>query len=107
VCQTTLGIDTTYSAGYPFEDPRNNVEKEYALSAAEAFQVKHEYYEPTNSEYLRGFVEAVSAAEEPIHHLSSVMLYMLFKKRLPQSKNVVVSGFGADGCWGWQSRGKL
>jgi asparagine synthetase B (glutamine-hydrolysing) len=100
-CQTTLGIDTTCSTGYPFEDPRNNVEKEYALSAAEALQAKHEYYEPTNSEYLRGFVEAVSAAEEPIHHLQSVVIYLLFKKGLARSKNIVVSGFGADGCWGW------
>jgi len=100
-CQTTLGIDTTCSTGYPFEDPRNNVEKEYALSAAEALQAKHEYYEPTNNEYLRGFVEAVSAAEEPIHHLQSVMIYLLFKKGLPQSKDIAVSGFGADGCWGW------
>lgn len=70
------------------------------MSAAEAFQARHEYYEPTNDEYLHGFVEAVSAAEEPVHHLQSGLFYLLFKNRLPKSKDIVVSGCCANGCWG-------
>jgi len=100
ICQAKYGVDTTYSTDYPFKDPRKNIEKEYALSAADAFQVKHKYYEVTNKQYLRGFIEAISAAEEPLNHLRSIMLYLLFKEGIPQNKDIVMSGLGADTIWG-------
>jgi asparagine synthase (glutamine-hydrolysing) len=99
ICESKYGIDTTYSTGYPFEDPNTNKEKTYALSAADAFETKHSYYEVTNEEYLRGVIEGISAAEEPLNHLQSVMMYLLFKGGLPQNKNIVITGGGAE-IWG-------
>lgn len=96
MCQTlNYEIDVTYSTGYPFENPRN-FEKEYALSASDSFQIKHRYHEPTIEEYLRGFIEAISIAEEPLLHMQSVLLYLLFKDGLPQNKDIVINGQGAD-----------
>jgi asparagine synthetase B (glutamine-hydrolysing) len=100
ICQAKYRVDTTYSTDYPFQDPRKNTEKEYALSAADTFQVKHKYYEVTNKQYLRGFLEAISAAEEPLDHPRSVLLYLLFKRGIPQDKDIVLSGHGADVVWG-------
>ena len=100
ICQAHYEIDTTFSTGYPFEDPENNREKEYALSAADAFGTMHRYYEVTTREYLNGFLEAISMAEEPLHHLQSVMFYLLFKGGLPKDKHIVISGQGADGIFG-------
>lgn len=100
ICQSFFKIDETYSTGYPFENPRKNKEKEYALSAAQEFQIKHKYYEVTNEQYLRGFIEGISAAEEPLHHLQSVMFYLLFKRGLPKKKDIVICGQGAGTIWG-------
>lgn len=99
LCRRIYGIDETYSTGFPFEDPRNNLEKEYAFSASETLKSKHTYYEFSTKEYLSGFIEGISAAEEPMHHLQSVLLFLLFG-RIPQNKNVVISGEGADSSFG-------
>jgi len=101
ICQANYGVNTTYSAGYPFEDPRKNIDKEYALSAADAFQTKHKYCEFTNEKYLRGFIEAISAAEEPLHHLQSVMWHLLFKEGIPHNKDIIIKGHSADTVWGF------
>ena len=49
-------LSHTYSAGYPFENPDNNIEKEYALSAAKAFGTQHHYFDFSNKRYLEGVV---------------------------------------------------
>ena len=100
ICQTNYKTDSAYSTGYPFEDPRRNIEKKYAISAAQAFQTKHNYYEVTTRQYLHGCVEGILAAEEPLHHLQSTMLYLLFKGGIPKSRNIVISGLGADDLFG-------
>jgi len=100
LCQRNYDIDTSYSTGYPFEDSEKNTERKYAQSAAEAFQVKHNYYKSTTKDYLCGLIEGISKAEEPIHHLQSVMLYLLFKNGLPKDKDIIVLGEGADGSFG-------
>lgn len=94
ICQT-LGydVDTTYSTGYPFE----SFERDYALSAADYFGTNHQYHEITVPDYLRGLIEAISAAEQPLPHMQSVLLYLLFKDGLPESKDIVLNGQGADG----------
>jgi asparagine synthetase B (glutamine-hydrolysing) len=99
VCRNLFGSDETYSTGFPFEDPKNNLEKEYAFSAAKALKSKHTYYEFSTKEYLCGLIKGISAAEEPMHHLQSVLLYLLFGK-LPQNKSIVISGEGADSSFG-------
>ena len=99
ICRKIHGIDETYSTGYPFEDPMNNREREYALSASKALKSKHTYYEFDTKEYLHGLIRAIAAAEEPVHHLQSVMLYLLFGK-LPKGGDIVISGEGADSSFG-------
>ncbi len=99
ICRGICGIESSYSTGYPFEDTQNNSEKEYALSAADVLKTKHNYYEFATNEYLYGFIKAISAAEEPLHHLQSVLFYLLFE-RLPKNSNIVISGQGADGIFG-------
>jgi len=100
LCQRNFNLDTSYSTGYPFGDPKKNTEKEYAQTAAEAFQIKHNYFKGSTKEYLHGVIEGISKAEEPLNHLQSAMLYLLFKKGLPKDKDIIISGYGADGIFG-------
>jgi asparagine synthetase B (glutamine-hydrolysing) len=100
MCQDVFGTKTSYSTAYPFEDPKLNREKEYALSAGKAFGMDHHYYESTNVNYLFAFLKAISAVEEPLHHLQSVMFYLLFEKGLHPNEDIVVIGEGADGIYG-------
>ena len=95
-----LGINGSFSTGYPFIDSRGDVEKKYALSAAEALGAEHNHIEFTVDDYLKGFIEAIDAAEEPVHHLQSVMFYLLFKKGLPSNIHTIISGAGADTLFG-------
>ncbi len=64
-----------------------------------ALKSKHTYYEFDTKEYLSGLIRAIAAAEEPVHHLQSVMLYLLFGK-LPKDRDIVISGEGADSSFG-------
>lgn len=99
-CQSLFEVGTTFSTGYPFEDASGNREREYAISAARAFGTHHEYYEPSGKDYLHGLLQAISAAEEPVQHLQSVLLLLLFKQGLPKGRGIVVSGQGADAIFG-------
>lgn len=107
ICQNLFDIDTTYSAGYPFERPNDNLEKRYAFSAADAFGVRHQYYEPSIKDYLLGILQAISVAEEPLHHLQSVLMYLLFRNYLPNEKAIVICGLGADGIFGSDLQNRL
>ncbi len=100
ICKNVYGLNKSYSASYPFEDPFDDVEKKYALSAAEFFNSDHLFYRADINGYLFGLLESISVAEEPIHHLQSVMLYLLLKNGIPDGGNVVVSGEGADAIFG-------
>lgn len=107
IFQKMFGVDTTYSTGYPFEIPENNMEKEYAVTAAKSFGVNHEYYEPSVNEFLFGILQAISVAEQPLHHLQSVLLQLLLKNQFPKDKAVVISGLGADGIFGSDFHSRL
>ena len=100
ICKVNSITKTSYSTGYPFEDPAMNVEKNYALSAAQALGTTHQYYEPTIDEYLVGFLESIKHVEEPLHHLQSVILHLLFKNCLPVNKKIVIMGQGAGFSFG-------
>lgn len=100
ICKDAFGISESYSTSYPFENVNNDIERKYAVSAAKALESDNHFYEADNNEFLNGFLEAISTAEEPIHHLQSVMFHLLFKKGLSQDKDIVVSGQGADGAFG-------
>ena len=100
LCQNSFQIDCSYSTGWPLPDGQLNTEKDYATSAADSFGTRHSHFAVNVEDYLCGFLEAVAAAEEPVHHLQSVLLYLLFKDGLPQANDIVVSGEGADGVFG-------
>lgn len=107
IYQDSFDVKKTYSTGYPFEDPENDLEKEYAFSAARAMGVNHDYYRASTEEYLHGILQAVSIAEEPLHHLQSVLLHLLFEKHLPKKKSILVCGMGADGVFGSDLHNRL
>jgi len=100
ICQEDLDINTSYSTGYPFENPLLNIEKSYALSAGTALGMNHHYYESTTPDYLKGFLEAISLSELPLHHLQMTCLHLLYKNGIPQSKKIIVEGWGAGGVFG-------
>jgi asparagine synthetase B (glutamine-hydrolysing) len=95
-----LGVTESHSTSYPFETEANDVEKQYALSAAEALGAKHRFFVPTTRQFLRGFLDAVSVAEEPIVHTQSVLMLLMLRNGLPAGEGTVVVGQGADGAFG-------
>lgn len=100
LCENDYGDVATYSTEYPFEDPGKNIERKYALSAADAFGSPHTHFEVTTGDYLSGLVETIAAGEEPLRHLQYVMYYLLVKKGLPQTSDIIISGEGSDSIWG-------
>jgi asparagine synthetase B (glutamine-hydrolysing) len=100
LAHTELGVSDSHSTGYPFEDSDRNIEKRYALTAAEALGARHQYYTPGLREFLRGTVEVVAAAEQPMIFTQSVLLLLLFRDALPAEQGTVVVGQGADGLYG-------
>jgi asparagine synthetase B (glutamine-hydrolysing) len=99
IAKIELGVKRTYSTVYPFQHPKDNLEKEYALSAAKMLGTEHVLFEPSVNDYLLGFVEAIAAAETPIHHLQSVLLHLLFRK-IPVEHRVLLLGEAADTVFG-------
>ncbi len=97
----------SYSTSYPFEDPDNDTEKEYAFSAAQAFGSDHHYSKISIDEYLFDLIEAIQAAEEPVHHLQSVLFYSIFKNSVSDDETVIVSGEGADSNFGASTHNAL
>ncbi len=45
-------------------------------------------------------VASVSLAEEPVHHLQSVLLHLLYAALQPSDGDLILCGEGADGLWG-------
>src|SRR5947208_15859257 len=95
-----LGVTRSHSTSYPFETEANDVEKHYALTAAEALGAKHHLFVPTTRQFVRGFLDAVSIAEEPIVHTQSVLMLLMLRNGLPAGEGTVVVGQGADGTFG-------
>ncbi len=99
ICQEELNVNETYSTGYSFEDSKNNLEKEYSLSASNLLNANHEYYENDDESFILGFIESIKKAEMPVHHLQSIPIFLLMKE-IPNSKNFIISGLGADDIFG-------
>lgn len=102
LAKSKIHADESFSTSYPFIslDSRGDIEKKYAISAAEALQSKHQHKEFTVNDYLKGFIESIYASEEPVHHLQSVMFFLLFKYGIDAEHSVVINGQGADGVFG-------
>lgn len=94
------------SSGFSFVD-RGDAENEYALSVARHLKIPHRVYEGSEQEYLSGLVESIYFAEGPVHHLQSVMLYLLFKNCARERFDSLICGEGADGLFGNSTHIKL
>lgn len=99
-----MGVKDSFSCSYPFEDPSQDVEKLYAESAAANIGTRHHLYVPTMAQFLHGAIDTVRHAEQPMMHLQSVLLHLIFKHELaPRGINIVANGEGADGIFGLKS----
>ena len=94
------GSGIAYSSSYPFESPGLEVERAYATSAATALKIPHSHYVPTHEEYLKGSIEAIAAAEMPVHHLQSVLMHLLCRDGIDASRPDIVNSHGAGLAFG-------
>ena len=85
----------TFSGSFSFANSDDG-ESQYALSMARHLGVTHQVHAATPERYLTGWVESIRAAEEPVHHLQSVLLYTLFKDRAASGHGAILCGEGAD-----------
>jgi len=106
LCNRELGIRSSNSTGYPFENPERDTEKEYALSAAKALGAEHDFFEMTTGDYLRAIVEGIAISEDPIH-MQAALFQRQYATGLPSETRVLVSGQGADGINGFRLQAKL
>jgi asparagine synthetase B (glutamine-hydrolysing) len=95
------------STSFSFVDTED-MEENYAQTAADAIGIHHSIYRPSAEDYLAGVIESIAAAEEPVNHLQSVLLYLISKNYASQHADVLLNGnladamFGADiqlACW--------
>ena len=87
------------SSSFAFADTDDG-ERGYAESAAQHLGLEHVVHEGSAAGYLVGFVDAMNAVEEPLHHLQSVMLHLLFRDLASARHDVLLCGEGADGIFG-------
>ena len=96
-----FGTKESFSCSYPFEDPADDIEKVYAETAAANIGTKHHLYVPTMAQYLHGTIDTVYHAEQPMMHLQSVLLHLVYKHEFaPRGINIITNGEGADGIFG-------
>ena len=100
VARDDFGVTESHSTSYPFETEDQDVEKQYALSAAEALGARHHFFAPTTGQFVRGVLESVALAEEPLVHTQSVLMMLQMRHGLPPGDATVVCGQGADGAFG-------
>jgi asparagine synthetase B (glutamine-hydrolysing) len=90
---------SSVSSSFAFADD-TDAEESYALSFARHLNITHHVYRGSEEQYLTGLVDAIHSAEEPVHHLQSVMLYLLFRNYARGRYDLLVCGEGADGLFG-------
>lgn len=89
----------TFSTSFSFANS-DDCEAQYALSMARHLGVTHQVHNTTSERYLKGWVESIQAAEEPVHHLQSVLLHILFQDRAAASHGAILCGDGGDTIFG-------
>lgn len=87
------------SSSFSFAAP-DDAEEGYALSVARHLGLRHDVHTGSEERYLAGLVRGIQAAEEPLHHLQSVLLFLLFEEVAQQGQDLLFSGEGADGLFG-------
>lgn len=93
-------VQRTFSTSYPFLDSKKDVEKRYALTAANALGISQNHFESTTAEFLESVIRCIAISEAPIQWPQTAMLYLLFSKCIPKKSQIIVSGYGADGVFG-------
>ena len=89
----------TFSTSFSFANSDDG-EAQYALSMARHLGVAHQVHDMTPERYLAGWVESIYAAEEPVDHLQSVLLHLLFQDRAAAGHGAILCGLGADTIMG-------
>ena len=102
-----LAVRDAYSTSYPFEPEATNFEEKYALSAAKAFGANPHYLRASNEDFLFALFEAIAEAEIPVDHLQSVMIQLLFKRKMRDGSGVIVTGTGADSIFGTSTHSQV
>lgn len=97
-----LGAHRTYATSYPFEERGLDLEQDYALSAAKAFQTEHTQVGLGTRDYLASVIRAIHEAETPIGHLQSALLRHLFAHGISERPALLINGQGSDGIFGLQ-----
>jgi asparagine synthase (glutamine-hydrolysing) len=100
IAQQRLATTSSCSTGYPFHTAYENVERDYAVSAASALGAEHAYHEVTVDALQRAFVQSIVSAEEPLVFPQSALFALLFADALGDEQDIVVCGQGADGLFG-------
>lgn len=103
IARDRLSTSDTSSTSYPHDDFETNFEQTYALSAAQALGTRHTLFAPAATDFLTGFIEALAAAEAPLNHLQSILLYLLFKHASPDGSDRIICGEGADSVFGLET----
>jgi asparagine synthase (glutamine-hydrolysing) len=78
---------------------KHEKEEEYATTASNHLGVPHRVFKPNGPEYLRGLVKAIELAEEPVEHLQSVLLHLLFAHFSKGVHDTCLNGQFADGLF--------
>jgi asparagine synthetase B (glutamine-hydrolysing) len=102
IARDRLAACDTYSTSHAFDKAWNS-EQQYALSAAAGLSTRHTLFAPRPADFLTGFIQAIADSESPLHHLQSVLLYLLFKHGIPEHLDCILCGEGADSAFGQDS----
>lgn len=100
IAQSAVDMRRSYSSVYPFEQESLNVERVNATSAGQMFGTDHQVFAPTTTRYQEAIIEGIAAAEVPLHHLQSPLMYLLCKDCFQGSSEPVVNSIGAGGAFG-------
>lgn len=89
----------TFSTNFSFANSDDR-EAQYALSMARHLGVSHHVHNTTPERYLAGWVESIYSAEQPVLHLQSVLLHILFQDRAAAGHGAILCGDGGDNVFG-------
>ena len=90
---------TSLASSFSFINPEDQ-EGHYASTAANSLGLDIILHSATAEDYLRAIVYAVHAAEQPVHHLQSVLLHTLFLDPTIHKNELLICGESADGIFG-------
>lgn len=99
MCTKTHPAMQTYTTSFSAMDPEDK-EIPYAKSVADHLGLPSISSSPTAEEYLRGLVEAIAQTGEPLDHLQTVLLHLLYKRVAADGCDLLVCGQMADTLFG-------